>query len=227
MAEITNNEGWVTISDDSGSGNESVTATVNSPNTGRNARSVTLKGVTSHGDEAESVITQSGLEEFVSFDQPSYYIANNVTHVTITGKSNSKRLSFSMPKTDGTTVDYLQPIKSYFVSQDGTQQSVVNGQEISGDPGADGEYTFILGVSTKDSTPSYSRVQNIIATTYNGNTTSVSVTQAGVSSTILFDGYAHGKVYDITNLPVGGAQTINIGLTPNGEDWSIAFDEQE
>ena len=59
---------------------------------------------------------------------------------------------------------------------------------------------------------------------YGGARSSATVTQAGVASTILFDGLTT-QTYDVTSKLVGQTQTINIGVTPTGEHWNLEFDE--
>lgn len=227
MATITNEDGWVTISTDAGSGDTAVTATVNSGNSGRLTRSVTLKGTTAHDAEATCVITQTTKGEFVQFTTNSYSIGNSATSVTLTGKSNSQRLTFALVTSGVGITDYLNlPLNgSYSVTAGSTTISCTSGTDITGDPGASAEYTFSITLTTKNTNSSTTRLQQLTVTSFSGNTATASISQAGIATTILFDGYATGKVYDLTNTAIGGTQTINIGVTPSGEGWTLEFDE--
>lgn len=224
MAILEND--WVSINEDSGSGDTALTATVKEANTGRLTRSVTLKGTTAHDAEATATITQSSKGEFVIFTQRTYSLGNSATSVTVTGRSNSRRLTFALP-TIGTDIsDFLNLPETFTVTKsDNTTVVVNNGADINGDPGASAEYTFSITLTTKDTNPSTARHQYLNVTGYAGNTDATDISQAGIATTILFDGYASGKVYDLTNTAVGGSQTINVGVTPSGEGWTLEFDD--
>lgn len=224
MATLENE--WVRISEDGGSGNTAVTATVKEANTGRLTRSVTLKGTTAHDAEATATITQSSKGEFVIFTQRTYAIGNSATSVTVTGRSNSQRLTFALT-TEGTGItDFLNLPSTFTVTKaDATTVTASNGSDVTGDPGASAEYTFSITLTTKNTNPSNTRHQILNVTGYAGNTDAADISQAGIATTILFDGYQTGKVYDLTNTPVGGSQTINVGVTPSGEGWTLEFDE--
>ena len=218
---------WVRISDDSGIGDTPVTATLKQVNTGRLTRSVTLKGTTAHDDEATATITQSSEKgEFVFFTQSSYAIGNSATSVTITGRSNSQRLTFVLT-TEGTGItDFLNLPSTFMVTKaDATTVTVSNGSDVTGDPGASAEYIFSITLTTKNTSPSNTRHQILNVTGYAGNTDATDISQAGIATTILFDGRQTGKVYDLTNTPVGGSQTINVGVSPSDEEWYLEFDE--
>jgi hypothetical protein len=227
MATITNEDGWVTISTDAGSGDTAVTATVNSGNSGRLTRSVTLKGTTAHDAEATCVITQTTKGEFVQFTSHTYSIGNSASSVTVTGRSNSQKLTFALVTSGVGITDYLilPTGGSYTVTAGGTTISCTNGTNITGDPGASAEYTFSITLTTHGTNPSVSRLQRLNVTSFSGETDYTDISQAGIATTILFDGYATGKVYDLTNTAVDGTQTINIGVTPSGEGWTLEFDE--
>ena len=226
MSEITNNAGWVTISEDSGEGNTSIVATINERNTSRNTRTAVLKGTTAHGAEAVANIVQASKGEYVVFDPATYEMANGATSVTLTGKSNSKRLTFSLPAAAsvGQTLFLALPA-SFTATQGSSSQNSTNGQDLPNDYGAVGEYNFSITLTTVDAgSPNNERVEMVYVESYGGARATASVHQAGIASTILFDGQEN-KTYDVTNKQVGQTQTINIGVTPNGEGWTLAFDE--
>lgn len=224
MAEITNEAGWVTVSDDSGSGSTSITATINEINTSRNSRTAVLVGTTEHGAEAVGNIVQGSKGEYVQFNPATYSMANNATSVTLTGMSNSKRLTFSLPNLSANTQDFLT-IPLTFTATKGVQsQTVSNGQDLVVDYGATAEYSFSITLTVNDSGTSVERTQMVYVDSYGGARSTAVVTQAGIASTILFDGLTN-KTYDVTNKSVGQSQTINIGVSPTGEGWTLEFDE--
>lgn len=226
MATITNEEGWVTISTDSGEGNTAITATVNEVNTSRVSRTAVLVGTTDHGAEAVANIVQGSKGEFVSFDPVIYSMANNATTITLTGKSNSKRLTFSLPTAVGVGQSLFLTLPSTFTATKGNaSQTVNNGQDLPNDYGLVAQYDFSLTLTINDAgSPATSRTEMVYVDSYGGARSSASVTQAGVASTILFDGLTN-QTYDMTSKLVGQTQTINIGVTPTGEPWNLEFDE--
>lgn len=226
MATITNEEGWVTISTNSGVGNTAITATVMERNTSRVTRTAVLVGTTAHGAEAVANIVQGSKGEFVSFNPVIYNMANNATTVTLTGTSNSKRLTFSLPDTAGVNQSLFLALPSSFTATKGTaSQTVSNGQDLPNDYGLVAEYSFSITLTINDAgSPSNARTEMVYVESFGGARSSATVTQAGVASTILFDGLSN-KTYDVTSKLVGQTQTINISVTPSGEGWTLEFDE--
>lgn len=226
MATITNEEGWVTISTDSGEGNTAITATVTEVNTSRVSRTAVLVGTTEHGAEAVANIVQGSKGEFVSFDPVIYNMANNANTVTLTGRSNSRRLTFSLPTAVGVGQTLFLTLPSTFTATKGTaSQTVSNGQDLPNDYGLVAEYNFSIALTINDAgSPANERTEMVYVDSYGGARSSASVTQAGVASTILFDGLTN-QTYDVTSKLVGQTQTINIGVTPTGEPWTLEFDE--
>lgn len=224
MATLEND--WVRLSDDSGSGDTPVTATVKEANTGRNPRSVVLKGTTAHDAEATATITQAAKSEFVQFTQSHYYMDNGDTSVTITGRSNSRRLTFVLGTNETGTTVFLNLPQTFTVEiRDGVTVVATNMQDIGGDPGLTSDYEFSVTLTTRNTNPQTTRRQFLYVTGFAGSMDTTDITQAGITTTILFDGYQTGMVYDLTNIPVGGAQTIHVGVTPAGEDWTLEFEE--
>jgi len=225
MAELTNE--WVSINTDSGSGDTAVTATVLEENSGRTTRSVVLKGTTEHDAVATATIVQSAHSEYVIFEPSSYLISNDATSVTVFGKSNSSKLTFTLITSGIGITDYLTLPSTYTVTPaGGADITVNNGGLITGDPGATSEFTFYITLPLQNTNPSNSRMQRLHVTAYSGIIgNNATVTQEGMASTILFDGQPSGTVYDLTSKPVGGTQTINIGVSPSDEGWTLSFDE--
>lgn len=226
MATITNEEGWVTISTDSGDGNTAITATVNEVNTSRVSRTAVLVGTTDHGAEAVANIVQGSKGEFVSFYPVIYNMANNANTVTLTGTSNSKRLTFSLPTAVSVNQTLFLTLPSTFTATKGAaSQTVSNGQDLPNDYGLVAEYSFSITLTINDAgSPANERTEMVYVDSYGGARSSATVTQAGVASTILFDGLTN-QTYDVTSKLVGQTQTINIGVTPTGEPWNLEFDE--
>lgn len=219
MSELTGD--WLTISADRGTGDAALTVTVTEVNKGRNQRQVVVIGETEHGATGEATIVQDGENEYVSFDSVSYNIANSGTSVTITGKSNSKKLTFGIATPSTGETDYLNIPSSYTATKGASSQSVSLSPiaaELDPDYGATGEFAFSITLTTKDTSPSKARQCRFYAATFGGPTDYTTINQEGVASTILFDGES-SKQYSADK-----SFTMNIGVTPSGTGWTLEFE---
>lgn len=161
--------GWLNTSKSSGSGNDTVGLSTSAQYNGRVARSgnVTFRA-TGVADEVVSV-SQNGRPEYVTIDSAKS-VAKEGGNVTISGKTNSSKLTFSL----GTgTLDISLP--SNYTAH---SVSTANGANISGDPGASQEidYSIIIAVDENEDVDEKSR--QIIVTANGGQTGICLLTQA-------------------------------------------------
>ena len=135
MAELV--KGWATLSKDGGTGNDTLVASA-TQHTGRVARSVTftVSPTTTGPSPVQRTINQQAKPEFVSFDNATPQVDKAGGTVTIIGKSNSSKLTFSL----GTGTLVLTLPSTY--SAGGVTTN--NGTAITGDPGATQEYAFAI-----------------------------------------------------------------------------------
>lgn len=161
---------WVTPSKVSGSGDDTVSWT-GSAHTGRNSRTTTATFAASGVESKTLTIVQAGKTEFVDIDD-SATISKTGGSVTITGTSNSSKLTFSITGADNIGLT-LPP--SYLANSVTTN----NGAAITGDPGANQEYTFsITFTGINENTSLSSLTSQITVTTNNGTTDTCTITQA-------------------------------------------------
>lgn len=227
-AEVLEND-WVRVSADSGTGNTELQAAVKKLNTGRVERNVVLKGTTAHDAVGTAIIRQGSTPkgEYVTFDSPkAKTIPNSGTTITVTGKSNAKSLTFTLVTSGVGITDYLSPLPATYtvITSDNIPHTVDNGANIENDPGESEEYAFQITL-TCSASPSNTRMQQLNVTGYSGNTDTATITQEGIATSILFDGYASGTEYSLDGLQVGQSVAINIGVSPNDEPWTLEFDE--
>lgn len=130
-------KGWATLSKDGGTGTETLVASA-TQHTGRVARSVTftVSPTTTGPSPVQRTINQQAKPEFVSFDNATPQVDKAGGSVTITGKSNSSKLTFSL----GTGTLVLTLPSTY--SAGGVTTN--NDTAITGDPGATQEYAFAI-----------------------------------------------------------------------------------
>lgn len=161
---------WVEPNKTSGSGNDTV-SWVGDVNTGRNSRQTTAVFSASGVESKTLTIIQAGKTEFVDIADTSA-VAKNGGTVTITGTSNSSKLTFSL--TGSNNINLTLP-SSYLAASVNTN----NGASITGDPGATGEYTFSItftGISANATITALS--SQLTVTTNNGTTDTCAITQA-------------------------------------------------
>lgn len=132
---------WLTVSPMSGSGNQTLQNT-GTEHTGREQRTTTVTGIASGVTPNRTyTVIQQPKAEFVSFDQSEVSVAKEGGTLTITGKSNSASLTFSIvdPNDDENDLSLTLP-ENYTAGG----SSTANGEEITGDPGATSEYEFSI-----------------------------------------------------------------------------------
>ena len=160
---------WVVVNPSSGSGNKTVNVSSNSEHTGRNARKTTLT-ITAANVEAKTVtVNQQGKPAYVD-SQDSATAQKGGQNVTISGKANSAKLTFSL----GTGNLAVTLPNTYTAGGVSTN----NGVEIVGDPGATAEYDWSIVLTVPENTTITELTKQIIVTDEGGNSDTCLLTQA-------------------------------------------------
>jgi hypothetical protein len=128
---------WLKVDPSQGSGNTTVKISSSVENTGRNARATTLTWTAANVTDVVRTVSQAGKPEYISMTNSASADKDGKT-VTINGKSNSAKLTFSLGSGD---LDLTLP-KNYSANSVNT----ANGAEIAGDPGATSEYEFFIPI---------------------------------------------------------------------------------
>lgn len=197
---------WLNVTPQSGSGNGIISNSANE-HTGRVARTGTVT-VTGVGVSTPSIyqVTQSPKAEFVSFDNGAEMSApKNGGAVTVTGKSNSQKLTF---KWSGSVLDVTIP-ETYTANG----SSANNGQNISGDPGAVTEFAFSLALTFPANTE-VEEVQRILIVEANGGQSKqITIKQAAGDATLTVE------PTEITIPQDGSAQTVQV---TSNTTWTVS-----
>ena len=168
---------WLVPSKTSGSGNDTVNVTAGTDNTGRNARSTNMTFKAANCEDVVRQVTQAGKPEFVSIAGTAAIEKTGGT-ITISGTSNSKKLTFSLAS-GGTLVLTLPD------NYTANSVSTANGANISGDPGATQEYAFSIQFANVDANPTISAKScQLIVTDDGGHTATCTITQAAGDPTL-------------------------------------------
>lgn len=198
--------GFVTVDPVSGSGDQAVNFS-GEKHTGRLQRTINLTVTTNGGAKKALVVNQAAAAEVVRSDSPNASVQKTGGNVTITGKSNSTKLTFAVTpaKENGLT---LQLPANYTAAG----KTTANGAVIADDPGADGEFVWSITISN---VPANVTIEELTATlkvtAAGGHTANVTVTQAAGDSTIELD-------KETINLNVNGTQqTVNV---TSNDSWT-------
>lgn len=196
---------WVTPNKTTGSGNDTVSWTGTS-HTGRTARSTTATFSASGVESKTLTINQAGKTEFVSIDATASVSKSGGT-VTISGTSNSSKLTFSLTGTNGIGLT----LPSTYTAN---SASTSNGAAITGDPGAAQQYAFSITFSNIAENTSISSLTSQVTVTANGaQTATCDVTQAAG------DAYLTISPTTINLTAVGTA--VSVTVTSN-TSWTVS-----
>lgn len=198
--------GFVTVDPVSGSGDQAVSIS-GDKYTGRLERTTNLIVVTNGGVQKALVVNQAAAAESVTSDSPTATVAKTGGNVTITGKSNSTKLTFAATPAEENDLT-LQLPENYTAAG----KQTANGAIIADDPGATGEFVWSITISN---VPANVSIEELVAmlsvTAAGGQKAQVTITQAAGDSTLEID-------KETINLDVNGsAQTVNV---TSNDEWT-------
>lgn len=170
MAEVTKK--GIVVNPSTGSGDTTLKVKAQTPNSGNRVKqsaefTVTAPGVSKPKKFIANLLPK---KEFVSFDNNSPAVDKAGGVVTITGKSNSQKLTFKKGAGDIITED----ISSIEYQANGS--NTVNGVVIDGDPGATAQYIFTLTLNAAENETIDARTQQIIVEGAGGSSVSATLT---------------------------------------------------
>lgn len=212
-------DSWLTVNPMSGKGNATLSNS-GTLHTGRLIRSTTVTAsvIGLNAGKSYAVNQEPSLESIV-FDKTSFNVSEDASTVTITGKSNSPKITFSLDT--GNNIPITLPT-TYTANKVETS----NGSAIAGDPGAKAEFSFSIAISIPKNTVGQ-RVGKILAV---GSDVEIkaqaTITQATSSYTV---SYVKGDYIDTINktsekVNYGGTATATATLPANTVQYAYTFD---
>lgn len=200
--------GFVTVDPVSGSGDQAVNFS-GEKHTGRLQRTTNLTVTTNGGAKKALVVNQAAAAEVVRSDSPNASVQKTGGNVTITGKSNSTKLTFAVTPAEENGLTLQLP-----ANYTAAGKTTANGTVIADDPGAAGEFVWSITISD---VPANVTIEELTATlkvtAAGGQIANVTVTQAAGDSTIELD-------KETINLDVNGTQqTVNV---TSNDSWTWA-----
>lgn len=161
---------WVKVTPSQGSGDATVNVSSTAEHTGRVFRTTILTWKAANVADIQRTVNQAGKPEFVDIaDAASADKAGKV--VTISGISNSKKLTFSFGTGNLTNIT----LPSNYTAN---SLSTANGAAISGDPGALAEYNFSISITVPANEDITAKTRQIIVTDEAGHQDVCTLTSA-------------------------------------------------
>ena len=171
MTEVKQN--GVVVSPSTGSGDTTLQVKAETANRGNRVVQLATFEVEGAGVATKKQFVASHLpaEEFIEFDNKSPAVDKAGGPITLTGKSNSQKITFSK----GTGNIIKADIAAIKFIANGVEAT--SGTNISGDPGAKAKYSFSLTLTAAANETIQSRTQQIIARANGGQKSAVTLNQ--------------------------------------------------
>lgn len=194
---------WLKVNPSNGSGNGTVAVSSSSEHTGRLVRTTILTWKAANVADIKRTVRQAGKPEYVDIaDSASSEKTGKV--VTITGISNSSKLTFSL----GTGDLNISLPPTYLANSVSTNNNV----EISGDPGASAAFNFSISITVPANETIEAMSRQIIVTDAAGNTDVCTLTLAAGDPYVTI---AEGDI-ELTYL----GTTVNVDVLSN-TNWTV------
>lgn len=171
MAEVKHN--GIVVNPSTGSGDTTLQVKAETANRGNRVAQTATFEVEGTGVAVKKQFVASHLPaaEFIEFDNKNPAVDKGGGTITLMGKSNSQKITFS--KGTGDIIDAnLAAIK---FTANGAEAT--SGTAISGDPGAKAKYSFSLTLTAAENETIEARTQQIIATASGGQRATATLNQ--------------------------------------------------
>lgn len=152
---------WLNVTPSQGNGDATINVSSTSEHTGRTARTSILTWKAANVTDIVRTVAQAGKPEYVNIDDAATADKGGKV-VTISGVSNSKKLTFSLGAGELNTIS----LPSTYIAN---SISTKNGAEISGDPGAAKAYIFSITITVPANENTTAVTKQIIVEDFAGN----------------------------------------------------------
>lgn len=171
MAEVKQN--GIVVNPSTGSGDTTLQVKAETANRGNRVAQTATFEVEGTGVAKKQQFVASHLPaaEFIEFDNKNPAVDKGGGPITLTGKSNSKKITFSK----GTGDIINANIAAIKFTANGAEAT--SGTAISGDPGAKAKYSFSLTLTAAENETIEARTQQIIATADGGQRATATLNQ--------------------------------------------------
>lgn len=208
MATIPSYLSWVPKT---GTGNQQITINSTTPYKGRTNRTTKISGnIVGKSNSVTVTVVETAAAEYITPDGLSISVAKGGGTIHVTGKSNSKILTFTWKTNFG-----IANVTSFKVNGSTTATS---GTAIAGDPGATGEYTYdVTVVVPKNETIKARSATLEIKGESSTVVKTITITQALGDSYLYLN--SQGTTTATVTIPKGGgAQTLRV---LSNDEWTF------
>lgn len=208
MATIPSYLSWVPKT---GTGNAQIKINSTTPYKGRSNRTTKISGkIVGKSNSVTVTVVETAAAEYITPNSLNINVTKQGETIHVTGKSNSKILTFEWRTNFG-----ISPVTSYKVN---SSVSATSGTAITGDPGATGEYTYdVTVVVPKNETINVRSATLAIKGEDSTVVKIITITQA------LGDSYLYLNLQGTTTATVtipkgGGEQTLSV---LSNDEWTF------
>ena len=208
MATIPSYLSWVPKT---GTGNQQITINSTTPYKGRSNRTTEIPGkIVRKSNSVTVTVVETAAAEYITPDSLSINVAKGGETIHVTGKSNSKILTFTWKTNFG-----LPTVTSYKVNGSVTATS---GTAISGDPGAKAEYTYDVTIVVPKNETIIARSATLEIKGEGASVVkTITITQALGDSYLYLN--SQGTTTATITIPAGGgAQTLKV---LSNDEWTF------
>ena len=196
---------WLNVSPSSDSGNGTVNLSSVANHTGRTARTTTATFKASGVNDIPVTVNQAGKPEFVTLQSTATALKAG-GNVTLSGTSNSSKLTFSLGSTGSLSITLPTTYTA-------NSASTTNGTAVTGDPGASAQYNYSLVISVPENTTIEAMSKQIIVTDAGGNTATCTLTQAAGDPTLSLSSTTIDLTWEGT--------AVSVAVTSN-TSWTVS-----
>jgi hypothetical protein len=208
MATIPSYLSWVPKT---GTGNQQITINSTTPYKGRSNRTTEISGkIVGKSNSVTVTVVETAAAEYITPDGLSINVAKDGETIHVTGKSNSKLLTFNWKTNFG-----IANITSFKVNSSTTATS---GAAIAGDPGATGEYTYDATIVVPKNETIKARSATLEIKGEGASVVkTITITQALGDSYLYLN--SQGTTTATITIPAGGGeQTLNV---LSNDEWTF------
>lgn len=208
MATIPSYLSWVPKT---GTGNQQITINSAYPYKGRSNRTTEITGkIVGKSNSVTVTVVETAAAEYITTSSSSINVAKGGEPIYVTGKSNSKILTFKWKTNFG-----LSDVTFYKVNG---SINVTSGTAIFGDPGAKAEYTYEVTISVPKNETLTARSATLEIKGEGASVVkTITITQAPGDSYLYLN--SQGTTTATITIPAGGgAQTLNV---LSNDEWTF------
>lgn len=211
-------DSWLTVNPMAGEGNATLTNS-GTIHKGRLERQTVVTAVVKGIEAAKSYqVKQEPTAEYITLDQTSFDVGEGASTITVSGKSNSPKITFSLGA--GNDIPIVLP-----ANYTANGLLTVNGTSIPDDPGAVDEFVFSMQISIPKNTVGKRTGKVSVTGSTSSVTGTVTITQATSTWTVTYSKGDYINTINKTSEKInwGGTATAVATLLANTAQYTYSF----